>query len=160
LVSSKFRKLRKNVKAISPVLSTLLMIAVAVAASLVTYAWVMGYLNFTTSKVGKSILIQSIARQNDTVNGVTTNDLNLVIYVQNVGDGTIKFNQGSSLYVNGVLNSADPASNGNPLIAGSTTSWTIRKYFSDFQPTEYPMTITVKIVASDGTFSEKSQAFG
>ena len=56
----KFRKFRKNVKAISPVLSVLMMIAVAVAASLVTYAWVMGYLSFTTDKVGKAIQIQSI----------------------------------------------------------------------------------------------------
>jgi hypothetical protein len=129
------------------------MIAVAVAASLVTYAWVMGYLNFTTSKVGKSILIQSIARP--------TGSDNLVIYVQNVGDGTIKFNLGSSLYVNGVLNpNADPVADGNPLIAGSTTSWTVQNYFTGFQPTDYPMTVTVKIVASDGTFSEKSETFG
>jgi flagellin-like protein len=155
LVYNKIRKLRKNVKAISPVLSTLLMIAVAVAASLVTYAWVMGYLNFTTSKVGKSILIQSIAKS-----GTGSNDL--VIYVQNVGDGTIKFNTQSSLYVNGVLitSNGDPAMDGNPLTAGSTTSWTVPNYFINFQPTDYPMTLTIKIVASDGTFSEKSETFG
>ena len=58
-----FRKFRKNVKAISPVLSVLMMIAVAVAASLVTYAWVMGYLGFTTAKVGKAIQIQSIGNR-------------------------------------------------------------------------------------------------
>ena len=79
LVSNRIRKLRKNIKAISPVLSTLLMIAVAVAASLVTYAWVMGYLNFTTSKVGKSILIQSIASVNVTN---TPGQIDLVVYVQ------------------------------------------------------------------------------
>ncbi|MGD6934008.1 MAG: archaellin/type IV pilin N-terminal domain-containing protein [Candidatus Bathyarchaeia archaeon] len=33
-----FKKIRKNVKAISPVISVLLMIAVAVVASLVAYA--------------------------------------------------------------------------------------------------------------------------
>jgi flagellin-like protein len=152
LVYNKIRKLRKNVKAISPVLSTLLMIAVAVAASLVTYAWVMGYLNFTTSKVGKSILIQSVAKN-------TNNDL--MVYVQNVGDGTIKFNPQSSLYINGALTDANPPIDGNPLAAGSTTSWTITNYFNPitFPSTDYPVTITVKIVASDGTFSEKSQTF-
>jgi flagellin-like protein len=56
-----YRKIRKNVKAVSPVISVLLMIVVAVAASLVTYAWVMGYLGFTTNKVGKAIMIQSVA---------------------------------------------------------------------------------------------------
>lgn len=154
MVYNKIRKLRKNVKAISPVLSTLLMIAVAVAASLVTYAWVMGYLNFTTSKVGKSILIQSVAMDN----GTGTSDL--VIYVQNVGDGTIKFNTRSSLYINGVLSQQDPDADGNPLTAGSTTFWRISGYFDTFNPTDYPLTITVKIVASDGTFSEKSETFG
>jgi flagellin-like protein len=39
-----FRKIRKNVKAISPIISVLLMIAIAVVASLVVYAWVMGYI--------------------------------------------------------------------------------------------------------------------
>ena len=156
MVSNQIRKLRKNIKAISPVLSTLLMIAVAVAASLVTYAWVMGYLNFTTSKVGKSILIQSVAR----VNNTRTGGIDLVIYVQNVGDGTIKFNPGSSLYIDGVLNPVDPAADGNPLIAGSTTFWNATSYFTGFNPTDYPMTVTVKIVASDGTFSEKSETFG
>ncbi len=48
-------------RAISPVIATLLMIAIAVVASLVTYAWVMGYMNFTTEKTGKAIQIQSIA---------------------------------------------------------------------------------------------------
>ncbi len=42
------RKFRRNTRAISPVIATLLMIAIAVVASLVTYAWVMGYMNFTT----------------------------------------------------------------------------------------------------------------
>ncbi len=153
MVSNQIRKLRKNIKAISPVLSTLLMIAVAVAASLVTYAWVMGYLNFTTSKVGKSILIQSVARN------ATNSDL--IVYVQNVGDGTIKFNPQSSLYINGVLDLTDPkGSDGLSLTTGSTTSWAVPAYFSSFgNPSDYPMTITVKIVASDGTFSEKSQTF-
>jgi flagellin-like protein len=68
-----YRKIRKNVKAVSPVISVLLMIVVAVAASLVTYAWVMGYMGFTTNKVGKAIMIQAVA-QDGTVS------------VQNVGD--------------------------------------------------------------------------
>ena len=49
------RKFRRNARAISPVIATLLMIAIAVVASLVTYAWVMGYMNFTTEKTGKAI---------------------------------------------------------------------------------------------------------
>ncbi len=55
------RKFRRNARAISPVIATLLMIAIAVVASLVTYAWVMGYMNFTTEKTGKAIQIQSVS---------------------------------------------------------------------------------------------------
>ena len=55
-----FRKIRKNIKAISPIISVLLMIAIAVVASLVVYAWVMGYIGYQTSKTGDSVVIQSI----------------------------------------------------------------------------------------------------
>ena len=74
------RKFRKNARAISPVIATLLMIAIAVVASLVTYAWVMGYMNFQTEKTGKAIQIQSVVK----FNNIATDKL--TIYVQNVGD--------------------------------------------------------------------------
>ncbi len=54
------RNFRRNTKAISPVIATLLMIAIAVVASLVTYAWVMGYMNFTTSKSSAELRVQSM----------------------------------------------------------------------------------------------------
>ena len=57
------KNFRRNVKAVSTVLATLLMIAVAVAASLVAYAWVMGYIGGTTGKVGKAIQIQSVVHK-------------------------------------------------------------------------------------------------
>ena len=37
------------------------MIAIAVVASLVVYAWVMGYIGGTTSKVGNAIAVPSFA---------------------------------------------------------------------------------------------------
>ncbi len=60
-IGKSIRKFRRNMRAISPVIATLLMIAIAVVASLVTYAWVMGYMNFTTEKTGKAIQIQSVS---------------------------------------------------------------------------------------------------
>jgi hypothetical protein len=67
-----------------------MMIAIAIAGALVTYAWVMGYIGFTTEKTGKALMIQSIANQ----------DTDLMVYVQNVGEGTLEFDPASSLYVN------------------------------------------------------------
>ena len=56
-----YRKFRKNLKAISPIISVLLMIAIAVVASLVVYAWVMGYIGYQTGKTGDSVVIQSVS---------------------------------------------------------------------------------------------------
>jgi hypothetical protein len=69
------------------------MIAIAVAASFMVYFWVNNYIGFTTSRVGEEIQIQSLAR--DPLSG------NLVIYLQNTGQGTVFLDPISSVYVNG-----------------------------------------------------------
>jgi flagellin-like protein len=89
-IGKTIRKFRRNTRAISPVIATLLMIAIAVVASLVTYAWVMGYMNFTTQKTGNAIQIQ------------TVDQVGQVVYVQNVGTSTVKFsNLASVVYFDG-----------------------------------------------------------
>jgi flagellin-like protein len=129
-----YKKLRKNVKAVSPVISVLLMIAVAVAASLVTYAWVMGYMGFTTNKVGKAIQIQSI----DTAGKV---------YVQNVGDSAVTL---ADVYFNGTWMASG---SGDILQVGGT----------EIMPTSHTLfsgdIVTVKVTATDGTFSEITKVF-
>jgi len=89
------RHIRRNVKAISPVLAVLMMIAVAIAGSLVVYAWVMGYIGLSTERSGQAIMIQSIA------NDVT--DTDLMVFVQNVGEGVVQLEESSCLYVNGEI---------------------------------------------------------
>lgn len=130
-----YKKLRKNVKAVSPVISVLLMIAVAVAASLVTYAWVMGYMNFTTTKVGKAIAIQSI-------------DVSGKVYVQNVGQSTVTLTgaylnglNGTSVGVNKVLSVSDTA-----VIQLTSVNLSAQ-------------TVTVKVTSDDGSFAELTKTF-
>ncbi|MGD9131811.1 MAG: hypothetical protein PVH73_09610 [Candidatus Bathyarchaeota archaeon] len=89
------RQIRRNVKAISPVLAVLMMIAVAVAGSLVIYAWVMGYIDLSAERSGQAILIQSIA--NDAT------DTDLLVFVQNIGEGVVQLEQTTCLYVNGEI---------------------------------------------------------
>ena len=89
----KYTKIRRNIKAISPVISVLLMIAIAVVAALVAYAWVMGYLNFQQSNTGKSINIQSYAPGPQGMN----------VYVQNVGQGMVDLNPSGAVYINDEL---------------------------------------------------------
>jgi hypothetical protein len=126
------------------------MIAVAVAASLVTYAWVMGYLGFTTNKVGKAIQVQSV-----TPNGN--------VYVQNVGDSNLQI---SSFYVNGILDPLATASDSTmptpltldgtnllPVNATETATITWSKGAFTTNP------VTVKIVTTDGTSAEFTKTF-
>ena len=93
------RHIRRNLKAISPVLAVLMMIAVAIAGSLVVYAWVMGYIDLSTGKSGQAIMIQSVA------NDPTNTDLK--VYVQNVGEGLVQLDETGCLYVNGELTVCD-----------------------------------------------------
>jgi flagellin-like protein len=133
-----YRKFRKNAKAISPVISVLLMIAVAVAASLVTYAWVMGYLNFTTTKVGKAIQIQSIAKSG-------------MVYVQNVGESTVTLTEA---YLDGTKLATSTFTPSATIGVGETASVDVS--LADFANGQ---TVVVKITTEDGTFAELTKTF-
>jgi flagellin-like protein len=132
-----YRRIRRNIKAISPVISVLLMIAVAVAASLVTYAWVMGYLGFTTNKVGKAIQIQAVSKGG-------------VVSVQNVGDSAVTL---ANVYVNGVDQGDFIGGLKQP---GGTDSVDVLSGSLEFDSnTPY----TIKVTTTDGTFSEITKTF-
>ncbi len=83
----------RRIRAISPVLAVLMMIAVAIAGSLVAYAWIMGYIGSSTEKAGQAILIQNIAHH----------QTGLSVYVQNVGEGVVQLEKDRCLYVDGLL---------------------------------------------------------
>lgn len=70
-----------------------MMIAVAIAGSLVVYAWIMGYIGSSTEEGGKAITIQSVANL----------DNDLLVFVKNVGEEVVQLEETSCLYVNGVL---------------------------------------------------------
>ena len=85
-------KFKRSIRAISPVISVLLMIAIAVVASIFAYAWVTGYIGGQTEKAGNEIQVQSYSLSG-----------NLFIYVQNTGQGTVHLKQDASVYINDVL---------------------------------------------------------
>ena len=140
------RKFRRNMRAISPVIATLLMIAIAVVASLVTYAWVMGYMNFTTEKTGKAIQIQSVSYSGG------ANDV-FTIYVQNVGDSDVLLSNANSVFVNGAV--ASGAWSSTTLSKGSTVSMPA----TALGLTNGVQSITIKVTTTDGTFSQITQQF-
>jgi flagellin-like protein len=139
-----FRKFRKNVKAISPVISVLLMIAVAVVASLVAYAWVMGYIGFQTAKTGQAVQIQSVAFDNGAVTAV---------YLQNVGDGTVTIIPDQCLYINGALIQDNLGAASVPLSKGDTQQIDALAN-GPFTPGQV---VTIKVTTEGGTYSQISQ---
>jgi flagellin-like protein len=141
----KARNLRRDMRAISPVIATLLMIAIAVAASLVTYAWVMGYMNFQTEKTGKAIQIQSVSSNTD-------GTLNL--YVQNVGNSPVTFTA-QSVFINGTLATSDAAT--NPTLAVGSTKTIIATLPQ--APGSVSFTVNLKVTTQDGTFSTITKTF-
>jgi archaeal type IV pilus assembly protein PilA len=149
------RKFRKNTRAISPVIATLLMIAIAVVASLVTYAWVMGYMNFQTAKTGKAIQIQSVS--NATTISVATS--NVTIYVQNVGDSPVVFND-QSVFVNGAqaIPRTSLGASGTTLAAGSTIGITV-PYCPSTTAVPVSFSVDLKVTSTDGTFSSMTKTF-
>lgn len=125
----------KNKKAISPVLAVLLMIAVAVAAALVTYAWVMTYLSSTTGRAGHAVQIQSV----DWIDADTVH-----VYVQNVGDGTVEL---TNSFIDGALN--DIADQTIP--EGTTVQVIITDLAYNFLAGD---DVYIKVTCDDGTFTE------
>jgi PKD repeat protein len=119
------------------------MIAVAIAGSLITYAWVMGYIGFTTEKAGQAIMIQSVANDGT--------DTNLMVYVQNVGEGTVELDPLSCLYVNGELKTCTILPADGIVAEGDTATLT---YAGGAAAAGEK--VTVKVVSALGTFSEKS----
>jgi archaeal type IV pilus assembly protein PilA len=151
-IKMNFRKIKRNfrhsTRAISPVIATLLMIAIAVVASLVAYAWVMGYMGFTTAKTGKAIQIQSVSYN-------PTGDV-FTIYVQNVGDSDVQFptTTPNNVFINGAVATSITGAPAT-LVKGSTA--TISGAMTTLAVGV--QTVTIKVTTVDGTFSQVSQQF-
>jgi len=84
-------KMLKAKKGISPILATLLLIVIAVAAVIVTYAWVMTFTTTQTTTAGKMIKFDSAF-----INSATDNS---TIYVRNTGTEVVTIDK---IYVDGV----------------------------------------------------------
>jgi flagellin-like protein len=127
-------KFKRSIKAISPVIATLLMIAIAVVASLVVYAWVGGYMGFQTDKAGKAIAIPSFALAD---NG------NMIVYVQNVGQGSVQI---GSIYVDDAQKADFTNDPTKAFSEGKTVELTIPGTY------DKDTTYDIKVTTTDGTF--------
>ena len=80
-------KLFRSKKGISPILATLLLIVIAVAAIIVTYAWVMTYMGAQTSQAG-ALVTQETLRWYGSPTDAARNKTDIV--VKNIGTSTVK----------------------------------------------------------------------
>jgi hypothetical protein len=87
-------KISQRTRGISPVLTVLLLISIAVGSALITQMWVITYVNNTMIKVEHVIWIPSVSFLEE------GNDIIITIYVQNIHDGTVQVTQ---VYINSVL---------------------------------------------------------
>jgi len=76
------RKIVRNMRGISPILATLLLIVIAVAAIIVTYAWITTYMGGATSHAGVFLQKDAVSWGTTTFGGKT---YNLTIYIRNTG---------------------------------------------------------------------------
>ena len=80
------RNILKSKKGISPILATLLLIVIAVAAVIVTYAWVMTFTASTTSQAGAVLTVENVRYYN-----TSSSEYNIDITLRNSGtaDATV-----------------------------------------------------------------------
>ena len=80
-------RILRSKKGISPILATLLLIVIAVAAIIVTYAWVMTFTSSQTGKAGQLVAISNINWSNsskivvDIINSGTDDAKILIVYL-------------------------------------------------------------------------------
>jgi flagellin-like protein len=79
------QKILKSKRGISPILATLLLIVIAVAAIVVTYAWVITFTGSTTGQAGIFLVKENVWWN-------STSPKSIVIYVKNTGISDAEIN--------------------------------------------------------------------
>ncbi len=149
------KRLIRSRKAISPILATLLLIVIAVAAIVVTYAWIMTYMTNAGQQAGVTLFKENINyygtpndpadrnRINFTVgNSGTTNTEIVRVWMGNMSGGMID------------ITSSTDVSSGKPLNGQSATTIVINFPNALATKWEYGKTYYFRIVPAQGQFLE------
>jgi flagellin-like protein len=142
-------KLKVNRKAVSPVIATLLMIAIAVAAAILVYVWSMGLVGTLQGTGGQQTREQLIMEAYD-----ATSSTSWKLYIRNVGPASISV---TAVYVEGVpaafsLNPTGPISPGK----SANLTVTVPASLTLASGAAY----TAKIVTSSGAVFSYSVIYG
>jgi len=151
------RNVLKSRKAISPILATLLMIVIAVAAIVVTYAWIMTYMTSTTQQAEVILYKENVRffgnptdtarnRTEFTVGNSGTADTRIIrIYIGNSSGNMIELTSYSDIGTGIMLNANDKATITITWPNALATSWEAGKVYY------------FRVVPAEGQFLETVQ---
>ena len=130
----KIGKFRVSKKAVSPVIATLLMIAVAVAASVIVYVWSAGLLGTLMGGGGAQV------KEQLTVESYNWTSTDLEIYVRNVGSSALTV---ASIYIGGA-NCTFASDTSDTIGVGSSERFTVNPVGTPSTGTAYTLKIATK----------------
>ena len=144
MMNRSLRKMRSKTRAIEPIIASLLLIAIAVAAAVITYSWVTGMVTNQQAQAGTSIRV-------DNVQFAATTNKTVVLTIRNTGTvsatvATVYINGASvptTQKVSGVATTSKTVGTGSTMdfiytVAKPSATWTIS--------TQY----TIKIITDNG----------
>jgi len=126
------KNMLKSKKAISPILATLLLIVIAVAAIVVTYAWVMTYMTSAGTQAGVMLKKDALCLWQTG---------NITIYVRNVGTSDAEIDK---VYINSVSQTS-PAYSPSKIVEKDGGTITIVVNYDWHADTEYHFEISPKL---------------
>jgi flagellin-like protein len=141
----KFRKFRKNAKALSPVIATIILIAVTVAVSVVVAAW-MGALTIGFMGNSEQVSITNTVLSNNAGNGQA------VLTVQNTGSASVTIS-GATIDGNTVTFVVAPTPIAKGTSSSVTLTWTGSTFVNTAQYTIKLMTAKGNTVATQATYA-------
>jgi flagellin-like protein len=117
-VNSLLKKMLLSKKAISPILATLLLIVIAVAAVIVTYAWVMTFTGSQTQQAGVILIKENVSWPSSS---------SLIVVIRNTGTSNGKI---TAVYIGTASANVTSATVASPTLpatvnAGSSQSFTL-----------------------------------
>jgi len=151
IVNRSLRKIRSKTRAIEPIIASLLLIAIAVAAAVITYSWVTGMVTNQQAQAGTSIRVDNVQ--------FATMPKTVVLTVRNTGTATAVI---ATIYLTNSTDSAlytisSPATYGAgstaTIPAGSTKVFTITTAVLSWKAATSYM---IKIITDNGFLVESS----
>ena len=108
-----------NKRAVSPVIAVLLLVVIAVAAAIITYVWLTGYIGTLQQQSGTQQLQERLKIEGVKVTGGT-----VTIYVRNIGDIKVNITSAYLMDTNGTVLAANTGVS-KDLDAGKSTTVTV-----------------------------------